>query len=131
MRSAISTMPTGDFHPLLGKAREGEWAQRAWLGESQQKVQEASQTGRLSLDQWRSREGEGFHPVKKGTFKLLTVRLKIASSKENLGGGGSWRVLKIVSDSELRALVILTLPPSSLGPSPLEAAPWAPAKGLL
>lgn len=31
--------------------------------------------------------GEGLHPFKKGTFRLLTMRLKIVSPKENLGWG--------------------------------------------
>lgn len=44
--------------------------------------------------------GKGSPTVQKGTGRLLTMKLKIVSSKENPGwGGGSWRLLKIVSDS--------------------------------
>lgn len=43
MRSATSTMPTGDRHPPLREASEGEWTQEAWQGHSQHGVQEVHQ----------------------------------------------------------------------------------------
>lgn len=102
-------MRTGDLSPAQEGQRGG--GLEGLAGGSPHQVQEASRRGRLRLDQWSSREGKGFHPAQKGTFTLPPVRLKIASPKESLGWGGSWRLLKIVPDSELRAMTLTLRPP--------------------
>lgn len=49
-----------------------------------------ARAGLLSLDQWCSRGEKGFHPVRKRTFRLLLMRLKIAprSLGERVAAGG-------------------------------------------
>ena len=113
-------MPTGDLHPLLRKASEGEWA---WDGMARR----APTQGPGGQPEWEARPrpveeqgGERLPPVKKGTFRLLMVRLKIAPGRI-WAGGSSWRLLKIVSDLQLGVGDTDTAPPLV----------WAPAMGLL
>lgn len=88
MRSATSTMPTGDLHPQPGKAGEGEWAQEGMArGEPSGGPGGQPGWGDSALTNEAAGVGKPFHPLKKGTFRLLMMRLKIVSSRENLGWG--------------------------------------------
>lgn len=83
MRNATSTMPTGDLHPHSGGPARGP---RGHGREgSSHGVQETSQGRRLCHDQWSGRGGERLPCIQKGTGRLLTMKLKIVSSKENPG----------------------------------------------
>lgn len=86
--------------------------------------------GRLCLDQWNSRGGESLPPTQEGNIQAPDDEAKNSQLQGESGvEGGSWRLLKIVSDSEPRAGGTGTTH-SSPGPSPLEAPHWAPAMGL-
>lgn len=61
--------------------------ERAWLGESQYKVQEASQGGRLSLDQWSSRGGERLPPLQEGNIQALADEAKNSQLQGESGLG--------------------------------------------
>ena len=122
-------MPTGDLHPHSGRPAAGDpepggggcGGGGGGQGGSQHGVQEASQAGRHSRDQWSSRGGGRLPPLQEGNIQAPDHEAKNSQLQGESGlGVGSWRLLKIVSDSEPRAGG--TGPaPSSPGPSPLEA----------
>lgn len=99
MRSAISTMPTGDLRFPLRKARDGDWAQEgvarrepAWAPRGQ------PGQGDSALTTKSSRGGESLPPTQEENIQVPDDEAKNSHLQGESGlGGGSWRLLKIVS----------------------------------